>query len=156
MFLAPYCDVPYVLKLSSLKKIVLFFVFCFLFVRFLFVFCCCFVCLFVLFCFCFVFLLFFLLFFLVFVFALFLFLFVCLFFLSSFLFFKFLKFLCLFLFISLITLLYSVHTCMSWIMFTFYIVTLFISLQIQYINVLIKSKSKEVFNVEKPIKNMYS
>ena len=85
MFLAPYCDVPYVLKLSSLKKIVLFFVFCFLFVRFLFfvVFCCYFVCLFVLFCFCFGFFVVFLLFFLVFVFALFLFLFVCFFSLVS-------------------------------------------------------------------------
>jgi hypothetical protein len=41
------------------------------------------------------------------------------------------------------------------IMFTFYLVTLFISLQIQYVNVLIKFKPKEVFNVEKPITHIY-
>ena len=44
-----------------------------------------------------------------------------------------------------------------WIMFTFYFVTLFISFQIQYyVNVLIRFKQKEVFNVEKPITNIYS
>jgi len=84
MFLAPCCDVPYVLKLSSLKQIALFFVFCLLVFCFLLFFVV--VVLFVyLFCFVFVFfLLFFLLFFLVFVFALFLFLFVCLFVFSLF------------------------------------------------------------------------
>ena len=58
MFLAPCCDVPYVLKLSSLKQIVLFFVFCFLLFFVVFC-CCCFVCLFVLLCFCFFFVVFF-------------------------------------------------------------------------------------------------
>jgi cell division protein FtsB len=42
-----------------------------------------------------------------------------------------------------------------WIMFTFYFVTLFISLPIQYVNVLIKFKPKDVFNVEKPITHIY-
>jgi hypothetical protein len=42
-----------------------------------------------------------------------------------------------------------------WIMFAFCFVTLFISLQLQYVNVLIKFKTKEVFNVEKLIAHIY-
>ena len=41
-------------------------------------------------------------------------------------------------------------------MLTFYFATLSISFQIQYyVKVLIKFKQKEVFNVEKPITNIY-
>ena len=42
-----------------------------------------------------------------------------------------------------------------WIMFAFCFVTLSISLQLQYVNVLIKFKTKEVFNVKKPITDIY-